>query len=119
MRASLSILSALAATSVLLAASPTRANSDHCIFLRSISGWNAISDRAIIVYTGPRKAYRIDTVGYCYGLRDTETIAIDSRDGRVCWPSNNHIIMDYGRSCPVASILPMAPEKRKEKAAQD
>lgn len=88
------------------------AGTDQCIFLQSISGWSAINDKALIVYTSPSKAYRVDVQGYCYGLRSTETIAIDSRDGRLCWPSNNHILTSYGGRCLVTSVLPMAKKAK-------
>ena len=118
MRAPSPILPALVTAGFFAAATPALADSDHCIFLSSINGFNAIDDHAVIVYTGVRKAYRIDVAGYCNGLRDTETLAIDSRDGRVCWPSNNYIVTSYGR-CLVTSVLPMADAKQKEKPARD
>lgn len=93
--------------------SAAHAGSDHCIFVRSIDGFNTIGNSAVIVYTGPSEAYRVDVAGYCYGLRDSETIAFDSNDGMLCWPSNSHIITSKGHRCMVTSVLPVAKEKPK------
>lgn len=109
-----------------LAASPALAVKDDCVFVRTIDGFNVIDDQTLIIYTGPSSAYRVNLFGYCPGLRWTETIAIDSRDGMLCWPSNGHILtFEHGmkNSCPVDSVLKMAPadidklkaEKKAEK----
>src|SRR5262250_1164412 len=92
----------------LLATSPALAVKDNCVFVRTIDGFNVIDDQTLIIYTGPNSAYRVNLFGYCQGLRWTETIAIDSRDGMLCWPANNHIIFfDHGfrNTCPVDSVL--------------
>jgi hypothetical protein len=86
-----------------------RAADDHCIFLRTIDGFNVINDEALIVFVGPREAYRVNLFGRCTSLPWTETIAIDSRDGMLCWPSNNHIITGRGERCLVDSVLKLAP----------
>lgn len=112
----------------LFAASPAFAVKDACVFIRTISGFNVIDDETLIIHTGPSTAYRVNLFGHCSGLRWTETIAIDSRDGRLCWPSNSHIIFfenGIKRSCLVDSVLKMAPAdidkvraERKAKAEQ-
>ena len=95
----------------LLATAPAHAG-DNCVWVRAISGFNVIDDQTLIIYTGPNDAYRVNMFGRCPGLSWTESVAVDSRDGRLCWPSNNHIIFsDHGfkQSCPVDSVLRMAP----------
>jgi hypothetical protein len=103
-----------------LAVTPASAVEDQCVFVQTIDGFNVIDDETLIIYTGPRSAYRVNLFGHCMGLRWTETIGIDSRDGRLCWPSNSHIVFfDHGikSSCPVDSVLKMArPDIDKLKA---
>lgn len=93
-------------------AMPAFAVQDHCVFVSTISGFNVIDDETLIIHSG-RDAYRVNLFGSCFGLRNAETIGIDSRDGMLCWPSNNHIIFrDSGMTqrCPVDSVIKMAPE---------
>ena len=111
----------------LFAAKPAFSADDHCVFVRSIDGFNVIDDSTLIIHTGPSQDYRVNLFGPCIGLRWAETIAIDSRDGMLCWPSNNHIIFsDSGikRRCAVDTVLKMAPAdieklKSEKKAKPD
>jgi hypothetical protein len=107
-----SLIAALALSAGgIMAASPALAVKDDCVFIRSIDGYNVIDDHTLIIHDG-QQAYRVNLFGPCTGLRWTEDIAIDSRDGMMCWPSNNHIIIsDHGikQTCMVDSVVKMAP----------
>jgi hypothetical protein len=111
----------------LFAAAPAHAVKDNCVWVRSVDGFNVIDDQTLMISTGPSHTYRVNLFGHCPGIQWAETIAIDSRDGQLCWPSNNHIIFfEHGikNSCLVDSVLRMAPAdidkvKAERKAAKD
>ena len=89
------------------------AQADQCIWLKSIDGYNVINDETLIVFNG-HDAYRVNLFGHCISLPWTETIAIDSRDGQLCWPSNNHIITSRGDRCLVDSVQKLAPKEAED-----
>lgn len=111
---SMLFLLALAATTA--GAPASWAAEDNCIFIRTVSGFRVIDNDTLIVYAGPREAYRVELAQSCFGLQFSETIAIDSRDSRMCWAANNHIITDRGQRCLVDTVLRMADEKMPAKS---
>jgi hypothetical protein len=103
--------SLIAATLVLFCPLSAWAAADNCVFLNSIDSFNVINDETLIVFNGPKEAYRVNLFGPCRSLRHTETIAVDSRNGLLCWPANNHIVTSRGERCTVDTVLRLAPKE--------
>jgi len=102
-------------------AAPAQAEKDDCVYLASINTFKVIDDETLIVYASSFQAYRVDLFGICTGLSFAETIAIDSRDGRLCWPAHNHIIADSGggflQRCLVERVVDIGHGREEIKAA--
>ena len=117
---------AFAAVAVVAVAlfAPTYAHAarDDCVFLRTVSNFKVIDNQTVIVYASSFEAYRVDLFGHCIGLRSAEAIAIDSRDGRLCWPSQNHIkilgdITSVGQRCLVDKVTKLGRGRDAIRAA--
>ena len=116
---------ALAVAGTAAAAHP--ANSDRpqqrCLQIGRIYSWNADkTDRSLVIESDTRDKFRLDLMGYCPGLRFTETIALRSPGGTAlsCVSPGDMI---YFRSagmiqhCAIRRVTPLAKPHRPTHAA--
>lgn len=80
---------------------------DDCFWANSIFDWRALNDQTLIVWSPSRRCpYRVDLAFRCNGLRFTEDIGFQDRDGRICPYGGDAIIVPgpTGDRCSIASI---------------
>lgn len=72
-----------------------------CIWVDSIYDWKALTDQSLIIWSpNSHCAYRVDFARQCHGLRITEEIAFQYRQGRICPDSGDTIIVPVpGSDC--------------------
>jgi hypothetical protein len=78
------------------------------LWLNSISGWNSIDDRHIVLHGGPREVALVTTFGPCSGLNFAETIAVKAplsyldgnAFGTIFFRDTGQIL----RRCPIATM---------------
>jgi len=88
---------------------PTGGN--DCFWAGSIHDWKALSDQRLIVWSPSRQcAYRVDLAHRCNGLRFTNDIGFQDRDGRICPYGGDAIVVPgpTGDRCSIASIKRLA-----------
>jgi len=106
-------------------ATPTPSDDRAFLWLRNVDGFNSIDDQHIVLSSGNKHAL-VTTFGPCFGLRDSETIAIDAPLGYLDKSGLGHIVYrrgphDRGR-CPIDRLVPVEGVKQarelvaKEKA---
>lgn len=83
-----------------------------CIWVSSIYDWKALTDQSLIVWSpNSHCAYRVDLARQCNGLRTTEEIAFQYRDGRICPDGGDTIIVPVPGSdcerCSISSVKPL------------
>lgn len=55
-----------------------------CISVRSISGFNPLSDRELLVTESVDDHYLFSVIGICPGLRSADSIAVSDPTSRIC-----------------------------------
>jgi len=89
-------------------ATPTPSDNRAFLWLRNVDGFNSIDDQHVVLSAG-RKQALVTTFGPCFGLRDSETIAVDAPLGYLDKSGLGQIIYrrglhDRGR-CPIDRIV--------------
>src|ERR1044071_7152331 len=92
----------------LLATAMSAKADDAFLWLRSVDGFNSIDDQHIVLSAGRKQALGT-TFAPCFGLRDSETIAVDAPLGYLDKSGLGDIIYsrgfhDRGR-CPIDKIV--------------
>ncbi len=91
-----------------------------CVFPSSISGFNALDNRYIVLYGGGRRtAYLAEISGGCFDVRNQSTLAtVDGDDnGRICGFSSDSIAyQEFGRieQCRILAIEELTDLRRYE-----
>ncbi len=79
------------------------------LWIRNIDGFNTIDDRHIVLHGGVDKHALVTTFGHCFGLRDSETIAVDAPLPYLDKAGLGHIIYSQGLAgrarCPIDKIV--------------
>ena len=80
---------------------------NDCFWAASIHDWQALDDQSLIVWSPSRQcAYQVDLARRCSGLRFTDDISFEDRDGRICPFGGDALVIPglAGDRCSIASI---------------
>lgn len=114
---SIAALACLAGGPPLASAEPAKSPARQCFWTHSVSGYNAVDDRTILVHVGVNDVYRLDLFGPCPDVDWSETIALVSRGTtRICSGLDAEIVTPSTigpRRCAVQSVTKLTPEEAK------
>jgi hypothetical protein len=85
---------------------------NDCFWATSIYDWRAVNDSSIVVWSpGKRCPYLVEFALRCNGIRFTDGIVFDDRDGRICPFGGDAVIVPGpgGDRCSIASIRRLSP----------
>jgi hypothetical protein len=93
------------------------------LWLRDVDGFDSIDDEHIVLHAGRRLAL-VKTFGPCYGLRDSETIAVDATLDHLDARAPGSIIyrMPFGERgrCPIDRVVEVSSlQEAKEQVAKE
>lgn len=83
----------------------------ECFWAESIYDWRTIDDEHLLVWSPSRHcAYLVAFAIPCHGLRFTDAIAFQDRDGRICPYGGDAVIVPGpgGGRCAIATITRMS-----------
>jgi hypothetical protein len=94
-----------------------RETETDCLWTRTITDWNALDDRNLIVYSG-RRPYHVELIQQCLDLDFATVIAFYDRSGdeRICGYGMDRVIVDrtIPESCGIAAVDELTDEQAEE-----
>jgi len=91
-----------------------------CVFQSSISGFNALDNRYVVLYSGgSRTAYLVEVFGGCFDVKNQSTLAAVDGDGngRICGFGRDSLAYrEFGRleQCRILSMEKLSDLRRYE-----
>ena len=91
-----------------------------CVFQSSISGFEALDDRYVVLYSmGRRKAHLVEIAGGCFDVKSQHTLAPVDGDGngQICGFGRDSVAyqrMGMVENCRILGIEEMSDERRLE-----
>jgi hypothetical protein len=96
-----------------------RQSDTDCLWTRTITDWDALDDRNLIVYSG-RRPYHVELTQQCFDLDFASVIAFYDRSGdeRICGFGRDRVIVDrtIPESCGIAAVDELTEEQAEELA---
>lgn len=96
------------------------ASESDCLRLASISDWDALDDRNLIVNTGPNRAFHVELAQSCLGLEFETVIAFYDRGGdeRICGFGMDRVVVDRSlpETCWISSVDELTEDQAEELA---
>src|SRR5688572_15814506 len=94
-----------------------RETETDCLWTRTITDWDALDDRNLIVYSG-RRPYHVELVEQCFDLDFATVIAFYDRSGdeRICGFGMDRVVVDrtIPESCGIAAVDELTDEQAEE-----
>jgi len=94
-------------------------------YTRQLTGWTALDDDAVVVWTKPNEAYLLELGGGCPGLNSASTILITNLMGQVSAGFDRVKVIDQPRgfnmTCRIQTIRPLDTKalRASEKALRE
>jgi hypothetical protein len=94
------------------------AEENDCIWLRTISDWQALDDRNLIVEGAGRQQYHVELAQTCSGLRFETVLAFYDRTGdeRICGFGMDRVIVDntLPETCWISAVDALTEDQAEE-----
>lgn len=95
-----------------------RTEETDCLWVRTITDWQALDDRNLLVFAGRSQPYHVELAQSCFGLEFEDVIAFYDRGGdeRICGFGMDRVIVNrtVPEACGIVAVDALTEDQAEE-----